>query len=551
MTQNARDKYNQWLNNVTDEKVLAKLKNLSDEEIENNFYKDLEFGTGGMRGKMDAGTNCLNVYTVAKASGGLAAYMLTCGMKSAAITYDSRLNSKLFSEIAAATLAESGITVYLTDQCMPTPFVSFLIRQLGADAGVNVTASHNPKEYNGYKVYDKTGCQVLDEVANSITDQIEKLGMFDKPLPDYEKYVACGKILVPSESLTEKYVQTVLCQRLSDLPCDITVAYTPLNGAGYKITPTVLKAAGVSNLHVVAEQSYPDGNFTTCPYPNPEKHEALTKVLELAKSVHADVVVANDPDSDRLGVAAFDGSDYQILSGNEVGILLLDYVLSSLKSQNKLPKNPVVIKSIVTSPMADAVAKLYGATVTDVLTGFKYIGDAMNKLESQNRLADFVFGFEESCGYLKGDYARDKDGVVAALLTVEMTASYKRQGILLTDRLDALYKQVGHFEQRLISYRFEGAEGAKVKAELLQDLRDNPLDNLAEQKIDKMEDLLTGENYPVSDVLIFHAGGDKLVVRPSGTEPLIKCYLFVKGTPSSNKEKLDAMTAQLDHRLKK
>lgn len=552
MTQNAHEKYNQWLNNVTDEKVLAKLKNLSDEEIENNFYKDLEFGTGGMRGKMDVGTNCLNVYTVARATRGLASYMVKRGMKAAAITYDSRLNSKSFSQIAAAALAEKGIKVYLTKECMPTPFLSFLIRELKADAGVNVTASHNPKEYNGYKVYDGTGCQVLDETANSITEEIENVGTFDSPLPDFEKYLNSGAIVCPDDELTDKYVATVLGERLTCDPSDVTVAYTPLNGAGHSITPRVLKAAGVKNLYVVPKQSYPDGNFATCPYPNPEKPEALTKVLALAKEVKADVVIANDPDSDRLGVCAFDGTDYTILSGNEVGVLLLDYVLSRLSESGKLPSDPVVIKSVVTTPMTDAVAQSYGATVKNVLTGFKYIGNAMNELERSQTLDRFTFGYEESCGYLKGTYARDKDGVVAAMLTAEMTAFYKKQGILLTQRLNALYEKLGHFEQKLLSYRFEGAEGATVKAELLLDLRKNPPKELAGSKVVKTEDLLCSDYYPTSDVLIWHAeNGSKLIVRPSGTEPLIKCYLFVKGDKQSNAQKLEKMTAMLDERLKK
>lgn len=548
MTEEALKKYRYWLDNVTDENVLTQLKGMSESEIEDCFYKDLEFGTGGMRGITFAGSNCLNVYTVAHATFGLADYLEKHGMKSVAITYDSRLQSREFSEIAAAALAQRGIRVYLTEKCMPTPFLSFAIRRLRCDAGVNVTASHNPKQYNGYKVYDGTGCQVLNQVAEEITEAITAKGVFDSPLPSFAEAVKSGLVQNTPSSLVSDYENAIIAERLTSGPLDVDVAYTPLNGAGHEITPSVLKKAQVKNLYVVPEQSYPDGNFETCPYPNPEKTEALQKVIALAQEKNADLVIANDPDSDRLGVAVKnEKGNFTVLTGNEVGILLTDFILASLAEQNKLPPRAIIVKSIVTSPMVDAVAAKYGATVTDVLTGFKYIGNEMNNLEKSGKLDSFAFGFEESCGYLKGSYARDKDGVVAAMLVCEMAAFNKKQGKTLTDKLEELYAQVGCYEQKSVSYRFDGAEGAERKNQLLRALRTNPITLIAGSAVVETEDLLASKKYPPADVLIIKlADGSKVIVRPSGTEPLIKCYLFVKGTAKENAAKLQKIVEQLD-----
>ena len=550
MNESVKTKYNYWLNKVSDKALSDEMHAMTEEQIVNAFYKDLEFGTGGMRGTMGAGTNCLNIYTIARATQGLANYMKAHNLHSAAITYDTRINSRLFSRHAAAVLATNGITVHITDDCMPTPFLSYAIRTLHADAGINVTASHNPKEYNGYKVYDNTGCQVLDEVANEITAQIEAIDPFDVAPRGYDELVAEGLICPVTDELIASYQDTVIGESLGEAD-GITVVYTPLNGAGYATVPTVLKRVGVSDLHIVKEQALPNGNFTTCPYPNPEKIAALQLALQLAEQTHADVVVANDPDCDRLGVAVAKENGYDAITGNEVAILFADYILSTLRAQNRLTINPKIVTTIVSTPMVKAIAADYNAKVYEVLTGFKYIGDIINKLYKKGEESDFVFGFEESCGYLKGTYARDKDGVVASMLVCEMTAHYKKQGLSLYQRLQQLYAQYGNYEQRLLSYRFDGADGAVRKEQLLADIRKTPLAKLADSNVTSVVDLLHPSDLPKADVIIFHSDdGSKLVIRPSGTEPLIKCYLMVHGTTADNKARLDKMQAQLDELLK-
>lgn len=551
MNEQIKQTYQLWLDNVTEQDLHDELVAMDEQQITNAFYKDLEFGTGGMRGTMGAGTNCLNAYTIARATQGLADYMKAHGLTSAAITYDSRINSREFCKKAAAVLATNGILVHLTDDCMPTPFLSFAIRTLHTDMGINVTASHNPKEYNGYKVYDNTGCQVLDEVAGEITSYIEAVDTFAVDCDDYADLVADGLICPVETKLIDQYMDAVTAQSLGSAD-GINVVYTPLNGAGYAVVPTVLRKVGVTDLHIVPEQSHPDGNFTTCPYPNPEKIAALQLALKLAEETNADVVVANDPDCDRLGVAVRkDDGKFDAITGNEVAILFADYILSALAQRNQLPQVPVIVTTIVSTPMVKAIAADYHAHVKEVLTGFKYIGDVINKLQKQGLESNFVFGFEESCGYLKGTYARDKDGVVASMLVCEMTAHYKKLGVTLYQRLQQLYAQYGNYEQRLLSYRFDGADGATRKQQLLDELRVNPFTALADSAVTSVKDLLQPSDLPKADVLIFHAeDGTKLVVRPSGTEPLIKCYLMVHGSTEENEQRLDKIQAQLDEFLK-
>ncbi len=545
MTQ-AYARYQEWLQKVTDIQIKEQLLQMDQQQIENSFYKELEFGTGGLRGVMGAGSNCLNTYTIIKATAGVAMYMVKNGLHSVAITYDSRNNSQEFSKTTAQTLASYGLKVYITKECMPTPFVSFAIRHIGCDMGINVTASHNPKQYNGYKVYDSNGCQVLDEVANEITDFIGQADAFGVQVDSFESYLQKGLICYIEPQVEEDYVKSVLAEGLGSAE-GLSVAYSPLNGAGYRITPHVLRKCGVSQLDIVQQQSYPNGNFDTCPYPNPEKLEALTLVLELARQKQSDLVVANDPDCDRLGVAVKQGDKYVVLTGNEVGILLCDYILGALSAQNKLPSSPIVVKTIVTSVMVDAICSQYGAEVKDVLTGFKYIGNIINDLQSKGQTERYVFGFEESCGYLKGSYVRDKDGVVASMLVCQMAAHYKKLGLTLCDKLNELYNKFGLYEQKLLSYKFEGADGAVKKQQLLDNLRANPLTQLANSAVQIVEDLLQDTPLPKADVLIFRANdGSKVIVRPSGTEPLIKCYLFVSGTAGDNATKLAQITAQLD-----
>ena len=541
-----KEKYQLWLDNVKDESLLDELKKMTDKDKEEAFSSDLSFGTAGLRGVMSAGTNRMNVYTVYAATEGLAQYMLAHGMKKCAITYDSRINSQVFSETAAATLARRGISVVITKECMPTPFLSFMVRELGCDAGVNVTASHNPSEYNGYKVYDSKGCQLLDQAADEVTSYIDKVDMFAEPLPDFSEYL--NTLITYSEpKLEDAYIKAVLKEGIGKIK-GLSVAYTPLNGAGYRVVPKMLAKAGLEELHIVAEQGKPDGNFLTCPYPNPEKEEALKLALDLATEKNADVVIGTDPDCDRIGVAARGEKGFVRLSGNEVGVLLTDYVLSQLADCGKLPNDPVIVKTIVTSTMTDAVANSYGANTRDVLTGFKYIGNVIAQLEAQGK-NNFVFGFEESCGYLKGSYVRDKDGVVATMLIAQCASYYKQRGTSLVARLEQLYEQYGYYYEKTLSYKFAGVDGAELKNELLAGLRKNPLTALGNSKIVDTCDFLTQDKYdlPVSNVLRYRSeDGSQLIVRPSGTEPLIKCYITVSGDRESNQAKFDAIKAQTD-----
>ena len=542
-----KEKYQLWLNNVKDEAVLDELRAMSESEIEEAFSKDLSFGTAGLRGVMSAGTNRMNVYTVYKTSEGLARYMLAHDMKKCAITFDSRLNSRKFAEIAASTLARNGIAVILTKECMPAPFLAFITRELTCDIGINITASHNPSQYNGYKVYDGKGCQLLDDAAREVTEFIDNVDLFERPLPNVNDYL--GKRIINSEQFMEDYYVKRVMQEGLDKIEGLTAVYTPLNGAGHRIVPTVLAKCGLDKLFVVSEQSTPDGNFPTCPYPNPEKGEALELALALAKEKNADLVIANDPDCDRLGVASKFGEGYRRLSGNEVGILLTDYVLSYLSAHDKMPDAPVVVKTVVTSPLTDAVASSYGAKVRDVLTGFKYIGDVISQLEQQGKKSSFVFGFEESCGYLKGSYVRDKDGVVAAMLIAQCASYYKKQGLTLAERIDQINSHYGHFVEKTVRYTFEGVAGEHVKNELLQGLRTNPLTHLGESKIVNVCDFLTQKefNLPPANVLRYRsADGSQLIVRPSGTEPLVKCYVSVCGNAETNEARAAAIKAQMD-----
>lgn len=542
--------YKLWLKHVTDEQLLAQLKGMTDSEIEEAFSGELSFGTAGLRGIMSAGSARMNVYTVYRATAGLSQYMKSHNMTSCAITYDSRNNSRLFSEVTAATLASHGIKVYITREGMPTPYLSFVIRELGCDMGVNVTASHNPAKYNGYKVYDGSGCQLLDDDANAVTCCIDKVRLFDKPLPVFDNY---GD-LIEYVDLEEQYINRVLQERLTNAPLDgLKVVYTPLNGVGYRVVPEVFGRVGLRHLDIVPQQATPNGDFPTCPYPNPELPQALTLARELATAKQADIVIANDPDCDRLGVAVKVDSSFHQLSGNEVGVLLTDYVLTNLHEQGKLLPHSVIVKTIVTTPMVDAIAHDYGVTVKDVLTGFKYIGNVIAQLEKSGKEDSFVFGFEESCGYLKGSYVRDKDGVIAALLIAECAAYHKQRGLTLVDRLSQLYGQYGYFLQKTESYRFEGLEGERVKNQLLANLRKLPIAKLGNSKVVDTCDFLTqtAMDLPKSDVLRYRSeDGSQLIVRPSGTEPLIKCYVTVKGNSKDLVQRYDLIKQQMEKLLK-
>ncbi len=541
--------YKQWLEKAKDQDVVNSLLQMQndDDRIKDAFYKDIEFGTAGLRGVMEAGSNRLNVYTIYRATLGVAKYMQKNKLTLCAITYDSRNNSQRFSQIAAATLATFGIKVIITQECMPTPFLSFMVRHYGADMGLNITASHNASQYNGYKVYDGNGCQITDSVANKVTKLIEQADPFDQPLPEFSHFVG-GLIKYSDAEAEEKYKQTVLNESLNTTE-NLTVVYSPLNGAGYRIVPEILHRIGVENLFVVSEQSMPDGNFPTCPYPNPEKPEALSLAIALAKEKNADLVVANDPDSDRLGVAVRDGDDMHILSGNEVGVLLCDYILSVRSAKHTLPKHPIIVKTIVTTLMVNALAKKRNANVVDVLTGFKYIGNTINKLQQRGEENDFVFGFEESCGYLKGTYVRDKDGVVAAMLVCQCASYYKKQGKTLLDRMNELRQELGNYSMLTVAFTFDGLEGAQRKEKIFENLRKNTLKFLGNSKVNDSCDFLTQTKYdlPKTNVLRYNSeDGSQLILRPSGTEPLVKCYISVVGAINEAKAKLDAIKKELN-----
>ena len=522
-------KYKRWLSLVKDESLLKELKDIEGnaEEIENRFYKDLEFGTGGLRGVLGAGSNYLNIYTIIKATQGLALYLKSIGGTSACIGYDSRINSLLFARTAAAVLAHNGIKAYICKELMPTPFLSYAVRKYRADAGVMVTASHNPAKYNGYKVYGSDGCQMTDAFADKVIGFISGVDPFAVQLKEFEHYLNVGGIEYMTDKIESDYVSKVIGQSGGNLG-GISIVYSPLNGTGYRIVPEVLRRCGAEQLSIVKEQAQPDGRFPTCPYPNPEKIEALRLGLKKAADTCADILLATDPDADRVGIAVREESgDYTLISGNEAGVLLTDYLLARKAREGSLDKRPVVIKTIVTSSLADKVATQYGAEVRDVLTGFKYIGEMIGELEKAGEEQRFVLGFEESYGYLAGSYVRDKDAVVASLLLCEMTAHYKKQGKTLTNRLEEIYAKFGRYSHKTLAEEFPGASGNKKMQELLNSLRSATLKDIGGLKVLSCTDYLDGDTgLPKADVISYKLeGGAQLIVRPSGTEPLIKFYL--------------------------
>lgn len=543
------EKYRLWVSKVTDETVKSQLERMKghDNLIKDAFYKDLEFGTAGLRGIMGAGSNCLNIYTIAQATQGVATYMKAHGFKKAAITYDSRLNAQLFSRKTAEVLAFNGIECVMTEECMPTPFMSYMIRQLGCDTGINITASHNPSEYNGYKVYDGNGCQLLEEDANEITRYFTAIDAFEVKFKSFEECLKEGIVTYNDKSLEDSYITAVTSQKIFGAK-GLSVTYTPLNGAGYRLVPRALKEIGAEKVDVVAEQAYPDGNFPTCSYPNPEKKEALQLALKYAEVNCSDIVIGTDPDSDRLGVAVRHDGQYVLLTGNEVGILLTDYILSDMQKRGVLTDKHIVVKTIVTSAMVDKICAHYGVKVVDVLTGFKFIGNVINKLQQRGCEDLYVFGFEESCGYLKGTYVRDKDAVVASVMFADMCACFKSEGITAVDRLNQLYDKYGTYFNVTYSYRFDGADGARRKQALLDQLRAKAPSEIDGKAVVKVTDYLVDETgTPKADVLRYNMeDGSQLIVRPSGTEPLIKCYVTLCGTRQSNEKQNESVKKYLD-----
>ena len=539
--------YERWLQQPLDDQDLTQeLQSIQGqpEEINDRFYQDLEFGTAGLRGVIGAGTNRMNVYTVRKATQGLSNYLLKhAGGKpqSVAIAYDSRNKGVLFSQQSAAVLAANGIKAYIYPQLMPTPALSYAVRHLKCDAGICVTASHNPAKYNGYKAYGSDGCQITSDMADGITAEIKSLDIFaDVKKMDFDEGRKQGLIEYIGDETVGAFLDDVYKESLIDDASNLKLVYTPLNGAGKVCVTRILERIGIKDITIVPEQSEPDGNFPTCPYPNPEFREALQKGLELCQKVQPDLLLATDPDSDRVGIAVNQGGEYVLMTGNEVGILLLNFIAKVKQEQGKLPAHPVAVTTIVSTDMVDPIAKDYGVEMRRCLTGFKYIGDIIAELEEKEGNADsYLLGFEESYGYLSGGYVRDKDAVDGSMLICQMASYYKRQGKTLVDVMNELYEKYGYYQNATLNFGFEGEDGMKTMQNIMATLREQPPVEIAGTKVigrsDYQESMSYGDkegviNLPKSNVLEYRLeNGCKLTVRPSGTEPKIKIYLSGKG----------------------
>ena len=554
--------YERWLKQELDDKDLTEeLQSIQGqpEEINDRFYRDLEFGTGGLRGVIGAGTNRMNVYTVRKATQGMANYLLKHAdgkPQSVAIAHDSRNKGVAFAQQSAAVLAANGIKAYLYPQLMPTPALSYAVRHLHCDAGICVTASHNPAKYNGYKAYGSDGCQVTADMADGIMNEINSLDIFaDVKKMDFEAGIQAGMIEYIGEETVSSFIEDVYKESLLPDAGNLKLVYTPLNGSGLMCVQRILDKIGVKDITVVPEQKDPDGNFPTCPYPNPEIREALQKGLELCEKVQPDLLLATDPDCDRVGIAVNQHGEYILMTGNEVGIMLLNFIAQVKKEQGKLPAHPVAVTTIVSTDMVDPIAKDYGIELRRCLTGFKYIGDIISELEEKEGSADsYLLGFEESYGYLSGGYVRDKDAVDGSMLICEMASYYKRQGKTLVDVMNELYEKYGYYKNDLCNFGFEGEDGMKTMNGIMDTLRTTPPTEIAGAKVIGTSDYLfsvaTGDktgpiDLPKSNVLEYRMeNGCKLIVRPSGTEPKIKIYLSGKGaTRAESQETIDKMKA--------
>ena len=527
--------YQRWLSKA-DASLQEELKAMDGTKKEDAFYRNLAFGTGGLRGVIGPGTNRMNIHTVAKASQGLADYVVKrfpAEKRKIAVSYDSRILSDVFAKVASGVFAANGIQAMIYPQLMPTPCLSYAVRALGCAAGVMVTASHNPAKYNGYKVYGADGCQITTEAAAEILAEIEKLDVFSGPRRmDFDAGMRQGIISYIPDSVYTDFVEEVKKQSLlggETVDKNVAIVYSPLNGTGLKPVLRTLRESGYTNVTVVKEQEQPDGHFPTCPYPNPEIREAMRLGLAYAAKLNADLLLATDPDCDRCGIAVRDKhGEYQLLTGNETGMLLLDYMCSRRLALGTMPENPVLVKTIVTTDMAERIAAHYGVETRNVLTGFKFIGETISRLEAEGHPERYIFGFEESYGYLSGTYVRDKDAVDAAFLICEMFAWYKQQGKSLLDKLNELYGEYGYCLNTLHSYEFEGAAGFEKMQNIMQSFRTG-LTELGGRKIETLLDYAPGlDGLPKSDVLKFRlSGGASAVVRPSGTEPKLKIYISV------------------------
>lgn len=552
--------YKRWCQKaVLDADLVAELKEMAQDEarIEDAFYRMLEFGTAGLRGVIGAGTNRMNVYTTAVASQGLANYVVknfALEARKIAISYDSRIKSDLFAKTAAGVFAANGIKVAIYSELMPVPCASYAVRALGCAVGIMVTASHNPSKYNGYKVYGSDGCQITSEGANAILKEIEALDIFeDVKSMEFEEGVAQGLISYISDDVYTSFIEEVKNQSVlfgDEIDKNVSIVYSPLNGAGLKPVTRTLKESGFTNITIVKEQEQPDGNFPTCPYPNPEIKEAMALGMEYAAKYDADLLLATDPDSDRVGIAVKDSEgNMQLVNGNETGMLLLDYICAQRTKHNMMPPEPVLIKTIVTIDMADRIAAKYGVVTKNVLTGFKYIGEQIALLESKGMASSYIFGFEESYGYLSGSYVRDKDAVDAAFLICEMFAYYKTRGISLLERLKQLYNEFGYCLNTLYSYTFEGSAGFAKMKDIMAEFRKG-ITSIGPKKVVKTLDYNEGiDGLPKADVLKYILEDDcSVVVRPSGTEPKLKTYISVS---AKDKDAAKAIECLIDADLKK
>ena len=555
---NTNDLYNRWLAQPDlDDAVKAELVSIAGDSdaVTDRFYRDLEFGTGGLRGVIGAGTNRMNLYTVRKATQGLADYLNASGLpKKVAIAHDSRHNGALFARETARVLAANGITACMYPRLEPTPALSWAVRYLGCGAGVCVTASHNPAKYNGYKVYGADGCQITLEAAEKILAAIEKIDCFDDVrLADFDAAAAAGRIVTIDEKCLDDFVQAVYDQRVGDgAGIDaLKLVYTPLNGSGKMCVLRILDRIGVKDITVVPEQSEPDGNFPTCPYPNPEIREALQKGLDLCKTVKPDLLLATDPDCDRVGIAVNQHGEYVLMTGNEVGILLLNFIAQCKTELGTMPKDPVAVTTIVSTDMVNGIAKDYGIEIRRTLTGFKYIGDQIALLESEGHPERYLLGFEESYGYLSGGYVRDKDAVDGSMIICEMASYYKEKGMTLVDAINVLYEKYGYYKNALCNFAFEGEDGMKKMNSIMDHLRHNAPAEIAGFKVVGDSDYQlsvrtegaekTEITLPKSNVLEYRLeNGSKLIVRPSGTEPKIKIYLSGKGKTAAESDEIIA-----------
>lgn len=540
--------YARWLENATgDQDVAEELRQMDEAQIEDAFYRDLAFGTGGLRGVIGAGTNRMNIYTVAKASQGLADYLNKhYSAPSVAIGYDSRIKSDLFAKVAAGVFAANGVQVHIWPTLMPVPTVSFATRYLETSAGVMITASHNPSKYNGYKVYGADGCQITTEAAAEVLAEIEKLDLFaDVKQVEFAAGMEQGIIRYIPDQVYTAFVEAVKAQSVlygEEVDKNVAIVYSPLNGTGLKPVTRTLREMGYTNITVVKEQEQPDGHFPTCPYPNPEIEEAMALGMEYAKQCSADLLLATDPDCDRVGIAVKNkAGDYHLLTGNQVGLLLLDYICSQRQKHGKMPEDPVMVKTIVTMDLGERIAAHYGVRTVNVLTGFKFIGEQIGRLEQAGKADSYIFGFEESYGYLTGSYVRDKDGVDAAYMICEMFSYYATRGVSLLEKLEELYRTYGYCMNTLHSYAFEGSAGfAKMQA-IIQAFR-GEVSAFGGRRVVKLLDYAEGlDGLPKSDVLKFLLEGNcSLVVRPSGTEPKLKIYVSVSAQNKSDGEKAEA-----------